>query len=64
MPTKLRSSIDELKVMQKDNSDAIMDVLINIETLMMELERKINDVNQRIDRHSRNLDAHKEQVED
>lgn len=60
MTTKLRESINELKTMQM-SSDAVLDVVLNnIETLMSELERKINDVNERIDRHSRNMDAHKE----
>lgn len=60
MSTKLRESINELKTM-KMSSDAVLDnVLTNIETLISELDRKINDVNERMDRHSRNLDAHKE----
>ena len=59
MTTKLRESINELKTMQM-SSDAVLDVVLNnIETLMSELERKINDVYGRIDRHSRNLDAYK-----
>lgn len=38
MATKLRESIDKLKVIQKNNSDAFLDVVCNIETRLQELE--------------------------